>query len=519
MKLKKERIPKEKPEKIKKEKKIRMPKAETLADHKVERKPYAPHPTLRFIALFLAVLLPLLPILYVTMGREGDTYGETFLGELKYKYERLVETNDPKIVVVGGSSVAFGLNSEMLSQYTGYEVVNFGLYASLGTRVMLDLSRANINKGDIVILAPELDKQTLSMYFNAESVWQALDSDLSMLKNIDPDNYGDLVGGFFDYASQVMTYAAKGTKPSTSGVYTRESFNEYGDIIYPRPHNVLTKGYDSNQIVSLTPDLFDKEFLAYLNEYIAWMKDQGATVYFSFCPVNASAAAEDTTEESLAEFYRFVLENVRCPVISSPEDLLMDEDYFFDTNFHLNDAGVTVRTANLISDLYRLEGKTVSHGIELPPPPERPTTEDPSTWVENEWSELFLYRDDGPFLTITGVTEKGREMTSLEIPFKANGKTVRVIGENAFRDCAKLEEIIVYDNITEIENGAFAGADAMKRLVLHHHDEEGLMVSQEGHLFRDAPDALKIYFDSEEIYFEFLSGYWWSAYGDRMVAP
>ena len=32
-----------------------------------------------------------------------------------------------------------------------------------------------------MIIAPELDPQTLSLYFNAEAMWQALDSNFSML--------------------------------------------------------------------------------------------------------------------------------------------------------------------------------------------------------------------------------------------------------------------------------------------------------------------------------------------------
>ena len=59
-----------------------------------------------------------------------------------------------KIVIVGGSSVAFGFDSQKIEQaFPGYKVVNFGLYADLGTKVMLDLSEDHISEGDIVIVA------------------------------------------------------------------------------------------------------------------------------------------------------------------------------------------------------------------------------------------------------------------------------------------------------------------------------------------------------------------------------
>ena len=120
------------------------------------------------IAGFLAVLLPFVSVVAFAVSMPPQ-YTDTFVGELNEKVERLNSIDEPKIVVVGGSSVAFGLDSALLEKYTGMPVVNFGLYAALGTKVMLDLSRGGIKEGDIVILAPELDAQTLSLYFSSDT--------------------------------------------------------------------------------------------------------------------------------------------------------------------------------------------------------------------------------------------------------------------------------------------------------------------------------------------------------------
>ena len=473
------------------------------------------HPFLRFLALLLAVLM-ILPLLVAAVVYTPDVYGETFLGALSPKLKRLRETEGKRIIVVGGSSVAFGLDSEMLKEYTGYEVVNFGLYATLGTRVMLDLSRDAIREGDIVILAPELDKQTLSMYFNAEAVWQAAGSDLSILSGIDPDNYSEMIAQVPAYLSETISRFVAGTgKISPSGIYRRDSFNEYGDIVYPREYNMMAAGYDVNQTVSLTKDLYDGEFLAYLNAYIADAAKVGATVYYTFCPVNRDALAEGTTAESIAEFYRFVSESIHCPVISDPNALLMDAGYFYDTNFHLNDAGVTVRTANLIEDLLRMEGKTDSLAIELPAPPEKPKPEGPESWEENEWSTLFLYEPFGDGLRITGVTEEAKTMEVLEIPYMAEGKPVYVIGANAFSECKALKELTFYENLSIFENGAFSGADSLEKLHVRREEAENLEAGAD--LFTGAPSGLKMYFYTESSFQNFVSGYWWGVHAERMV--
>ncbi len=470
---------------------------------------------MRFIALFLAVLLPL-PLLVAAVVFTPSVYSETFLGALAPKLDRLKSTEGKRIIVVGGSSVAFGLDSELLSEITGYEVVNFGLYATLGTRIMLDLSRDELREGDIVVLAPELDPQTLSLYFNGEAVWQAADSDLSILSRVHSDNFLDMAASSFGYISQVLSRTLSGAgKLSPEGIYRSDSFNEYGDIVYPREYNVMTAGYDVNQRISLTPDIYDAEFIEYLNEYIADAEAKGATVCYTFCPVNKSALAEGTTDETIEEFYKFVSENIKCPVISDPNALLMHEDYFYDTNFHLNDAGVTVRTAMLIEDINRLLGRTERVEIELPSPPKKPQTETPDEWTENEWSDIFLYEDFGGGLKIVGVREDARSKTELTIPYKANGKTVFVIGEGAFAECKDLRELTLHENISLAEDGAFSGATALEKIHMYHEDPDGFEVGDG--LFDGAPEALRLHFYTQTSYDSFTAGYWWGKFSARMV--
>ena len=129
--------------------------------------------SLVIIAAILVIVLPV-GILLGMLFMLPPQYSNTFVGELDEKYNRLMEIDEPKIIVLGGSSVAFGLESEIIEEYTGMPVVNFGLYAALGTKVMLDLSKGGINEGDIVVLAPELDPQTMSMYFSSETTLQCL---------------------------------------------------------------------------------------------------------------------------------------------------------------------------------------------------------------------------------------------------------------------------------------------------------------------------------------------------------
>ena len=149
---------------------------------------------LNFICILLCLLIPFSAV--VAAGFLIPTqFDKTFLGELADKVDRLYSIKEPKIVIIGGSSVPFGIDSELMEKALGMPVVNFGLYASLGTKLMLDLSRGAINEGDVIVIAPETDPQTYSLFFNAESAWQACDSDFSILFKMSGKDFSAMFGG------------------------------------------------------------------------------------------------------------------------------------------------------------------------------------------------------------------------------------------------------------------------------------------------------------------------------------
>ena len=145
--------------------------------------------------IFLIALLVLVVeqgfLLFCGFGLPAQ-FGNTFMGELKSKYERLKSTEGKRIVLIGGSGAAFDCDSSMLEEFfPSYEIVNFGMYAGLGTKAVLDLSESYIHEGDIVIFSPEQSEQTLSDYFNGEYMWQAVDGAFGMLRDIKSENFAD----------------------------------------------------------------------------------------------------------------------------------------------------------------------------------------------------------------------------------------------------------------------------------------------------------------------------------------
>ncbi|MCQ2427545.1 MAG: hypothetical protein MJ137_03970 [Clostridia bacterium] len=474
--------------------------------------------SLRTVTLCILLTALLLPFVFCLCSLLflPEIYGETFLGELPDKFALIKNTKEPKIVVIGGSSTAFGLDSAVIERETGMKTVNFGLYATLGTKLMLDLAEDYIGKGDIVVLAPELDAQTLSLYFNAEAAWQGIEGDLSMLFHVGKSDIGKLAGGFFGYIGKRWEYTLSGRTLSPGGIYRHDSFNGYGDISAAREYNVMTYGYDKSQTIELTESIVSPDFIDYLNRFIDIAKLHGADVYFGFCPVNRDALAPSTTGESVKAFTDFLGEKLHCGILGSPWDSIMDSGYFYDTNFHLNDAGVTVHTAVLVNDILRETGSGKSYSLRLPEPPGKKPADtpviDPS--VVDPFENYFEYEEFGGSITITGVKEDARLMTSLEIPKTVKGMPVTVLAKGSLSSCSQLSSLTIRENLTLIEDGAFEGCTALVSVHMRREEADDLEVS--ANVFSGASGKLTIYLYTQSSYDSFFAGYWWAHHSSRM---
>ena len=393
-------------------------------------------------------------------------FGDTFMGELKSKYERLKSTQGNRIVLVGGSGVAFDCDSAMIDEtFSSYEVVNFGMYAGLGTKAVMDLSERYIHEGDIVILSPEQSGQTLSNYFNGEYMWQAVDGAFGMLCNIKSENLEAMLGNFPKFALQKLNYVLKGQQPQTDSVYRKKSFNAYGDIELDEDQkNILPNGYDVNQPVNFTEDTVQPEFLEYMNAWAKRLEKKGASVWYRYCPVN-KLAVEDT--DAVATYDAVLRKKLDFPVIGNPENSLMDAEWFFDTNFHLNSAGKEANTVQLIRDIKAMLGDDRAVTAEILKKPSK-------TWEDAS-------------------------------------KESRIWTEEDSRAYQGEETIVIPEDVTQIEDYAFSGCTGLKTIVLLQKDPSRCIVGQ--HLLDDTSAEIVVPQGASDSY---KRNYFWSSYAGKI---
>jgi hypothetical protein len=235
------------------------------------------------------------------------------------KKARLMALDSPKIILVAGSNFAFGIDSELIETQTGYPVVNLGLHAGVGYMFYAEMAKNNLKEGDIVVVGFEYDLYNGLM--DIESVLHTLEIDWTLAEDL----------------GKRLTY---------EGVYSRASFNAYGDIAVDRPSNIMTNAA-RDAWVTIDPALVTNDFKDYFNAYKAYVESKGATLVFTF------ASLDELNLDPDSDITGFVdqLESLGIPLLHTPQELVYPDEYFYDTHYHLNNAGVALRTQSLIDRL------------------------------------------------------------------------------------------------------------------------------------------------------------------------
>ena len=420
---------------------------------------------------------------------------------MKAKQRRLEETEGKRIILVGGSGIAFGYDSSMLEDtFPEYEVINFGMYAGLGTKVMLDLSEDAVREGDIVILSPEQEAQTLSDYFNGEAMWQAADGDFSLLFKIKREDWAQMLGALPGFAADKFRYYLKGAAPEPEGVYRKDVFNSYGDIDTQLcGQNIMPKGYDLNTPVRFTEDIWQEEFIEYINAYAARLEKRGAKVWYRFCPVNALAVEPG----DIPVYYEGLQEKLDFPVIGNPNDSVMDAEWFYDTNFHLNSSGKIRNTIQCIRDIKAMIGDDTQVMYELPKQPEMLADAGENT----DGGQADTGMDEAKTL---GDTER-QETDKFGKEEQEVGETAGILYAEVYAGNEEIQVITIPEEISLIEDRAFDGCSRLRAIILENEHPAEIRPGQE--LLRGTNADIYV---KDEVLSDYRLNYFWSVYAGRI---
>lgn len=298
--------------------------------------------------IFIIVLALLFVTLLFYLIIHESKFQQTYQSVIQRKYDHLMNTDERKIIIIGGSNAAFGIDAEYLEKMTGLKVVNLGLHAGFGNLFNTEIMKGNINSGDIILLGYEYTLYTdcFEKLGDVNLIQQAIDNRIDMYSIIPVRNYPDVVGNIFQFAKSKYQGDF-----NVSGTYSSFSFDENGNMILNRDtifdayeSNKSQYGEISNSYLSVTEA--NIHYLIRLKEYVS---DKGASIYFIAPPL-----LEDATTCESEEFrnYADTLEKqTGIAYISDPIDYIYPKEWMFDTIYHCNNEGESERTQQLFKDL------------------------------------------------------------------------------------------------------------------------------------------------------------------------
>ncbi len=294
--------------------------------------------------------------------RLPDIYTASFMGVTSKKLELLSEIDGEKVVVTGGSNLIYGLSCEEVSNAIGKPVFNMGTTAYLGLPFFISELKPHLNSGDTVVLSleysvlrGEIDYNTVLMALEShDNVWQgfplsyAPDVARSYLQYID-DKRVDLSTLYTDANSGEYVNIEQKDE-----AYYNANFNDFGDNTTLREGNILENLYNTQDIWHLDESIVSSDVLKELNSFKKWADRNGVAVYMTYATFNRLALggtqSDETGMDGALELEQYLTENCDIPWLGTFTEGIMHEDYFSDTNNHLNSEGKKLRTEDFIND-------------------------------------------------------------------------------------------------------------------------------------------------------------------------
>ncbi|MGN0813791.1 MAG: hypothetical protein ACI4MH_00990 [Candidatus Coproplasma sp.] len=288
----------------------------------------------------------------------GSNYNARFADNL----DIIIKNADKKkMIFFSGCSLAYGLCSPIVAaEFEDYAVVNAGLNGEFNGLFQLECMLPYICEGDVLVHAPE----PMNQYQFMESmridgrVFAMVEGNYDLLANAD-FSYTDR----FFAAWEMYLNLRSGQEECSYSDYSGD-FNVYGDYAVERPYD---ESNESSRDVAYTENcrfesaLLTGENIAALAEIYGKFEARGASVFYSWAPISEQSdgnediyLAAEQFQDRLAELFK----PYGYKIISEVTDYIYKGRYFYDTDYHLNDLGVILRTERLIADLKAALGLT-----------------------------------------------------------------------------------------------------------------------------------------------------------------
>ena len=291
----------------------------------------------KIIIFVIGILSMLMCVHFIPVDKSN------YFASIYDKHKALESTSSPRLIVIGGSNVAFGFDSERLSKNIGIPVINMGIHGALGLKFILNDFFPYIHQNDIIFLIPEYFQFFNNNYAGfGRTLSELLDTYPEGIKSLDLVQIFNVIKEYFPrLRSKIWRVFSEN---SDDLFYNRYMFNKNGDaIVSSEPARNI-----GNSPLIKENDRFNPKVTEFLNDFYKKVIKKGANIFFIY-PASRITNCEMTIQK-LNDLEKTLKESLDFPIYSRPLEACLDEKYFLDTEYHLNKKGIALRM-NLMEDL------------------------------------------------------------------------------------------------------------------------------------------------------------------------
>lgn len=308
-----------------------------------------------FICFLLLVLIA--AVILIASVNPND-----YAVSLQHKINRLETIASPRLIIVGGSSAALGIDSPRIEKETGLHPINMGLYGAVGLRFMLLELDGRLRSGDIVVIAPEYQTLQQPSYGDGFHLLETLHANPNLIKNaLTPRSIVVMLRFSPSFLRQQVQKMFAHTIPEAEQTPAQKmaslsAFNEYGDVRTELAGDTHMEELSSSEAAGVVRPSADSGVLSLLRSFIKTSEENGIDVYL--LPPSLPASVYNANRTAIASQdaqIREVLTDAR--MLGKVEDFVFPSTMFLDIE-HPNQTGKEQKTRVFIMRLQ--EARTTS---------------------------------------------------------------------------------------------------------------------------------------------------------------
>lgn len=300
-----------------------------------------------FVKIALLIALIISTIGGIIMVR--NDIEENYFAAIADKHTYAQSIQKPKIILAGGSNLAFGIASDSIERKVGVPVVNLGLYVGFGLDFILQETLSEIKKGDLVILSIEYylhkpgddySKQMAAFAYSPAYSYVGYKNWLDVLEK--------KAAFFARYTRNLIFFPNRIKSPKIDDKisdYFRGGFSQKGDLLAHLNNPPMRPLNDLAGLKNLNYSFEIQE----INQFITEVRAKGGDVFW-FYPCYSQTGYE-MNKGALEYYEKQVDQNVNCLKINYLKDGIFPDNCFYDTHFHLFGNCRIERTQKLIDTI------------------------------------------------------------------------------------------------------------------------------------------------------------------------